>query len=277
MLYKQRLYAAFVRSKERFCIAVVETDEDDPYSFILTYDSRNDKPWTRYDVKAVVTSITYYTDSKLGGTYVVLTRDGEVIFIGKDDTQVEVIPNAGVGYDDRPGRGRLSSVAAIAGTLYAAGSNSQVYRRDGANSWTDAGSVILAPDPGFDAVSFRCVNGVSESELYLCGYADPQHRRLSEQDRRDLSEASKNNDLARAKAIYDSVSDPTNTIKARAFWWNGAKWERVLIANNSTLYDICVGPDARVYIAGFGGVLFVSTPSGSFNDVLIRGMTETIL
>ena len=277
MLDKQRLYAAFVRSKERFCIAIVETDEDDPYSFILVYDSRNKKHWTRYDVKAVVTSIASYVDPKLGETYAALTREGGVVFIGKDETQIEAIPLAGIGSDDKPGRGRLSSVAEIAGVLYAAGANSQVYRRDGADLWNDISSVILAPEPGFDAVSFRCINGVDYNELYVCGYADPHFRDFTQEERRDLSQASKDNDFARARAILDAVGDPNRTIKARAFRWEGAKWERVLIANNNTLYDICIAADSQVYIAGFGGVLFVSTPSGSFDDVLIRGMTETIL
>ena len=81
----------------KFCIAMVERDEDDPFTFLLTHEIGREKPWTRYDLNAVVVSIAAEWRPDGTGRYAALTREGTVVFVDGEAVHAEVSPGAGLG------------------------------------------------------------------------------------------------------------------------------------------------------------------------------------
>ncbi len=271
------LHAAAVLSPTRFCVAVTERDEDDPFTVLLTHEVGRDRPWTRYDLNDAVVSIAAEWHPNGSGRYAALTRNGEVVFVEGDIVRVETIPGAGLPDDGHPGRGRVSRIAAIGGTLFVTGESSQVYQRTGENRWVDVGGPALRPEPGYDSVAFRSVGGWNADSLFVCGYADPTSKELTAQNLAEIKEAGRRGDFERAKAIYDSVSDPNNVIKGRAFAWDGRAWQRVAADATDTFFDVCCLPDHGAILAGFGGLLLRAQLGGSFAPVDAAGLSDTIL
>lgn len=154
--------------------------------------------WLRHDVAHYVTAIcpTVLPDGPVE-VLVSISAEGEVLFKRGDASPVEQIPEAGMYNDQTRHRGRMYGVRLIGGRLHACGEGGQLYRRDGPNRWTtldpdlgpmDGTALMEELDRNADDIdkllgvdlspltkdsrrkSFIAINGLSEQEVYVCGY-----------------------------------------------------------------------------------------------------------
>lgn len=86
--------------------------------------------------------------------------DGSAVLIGPEDGYVETIPSAE--------RGPLRRLRAIAGLPFAIGMMRQVYRRDGADTWTRIDTPAMARCTG--VTGFETIDGFSLDDIYCAGW-----------------------------------------------------------------------------------------------------------
>lgn len=276
MKQNQRLYAAAARSRGAFCIAVVEPDADDPYSFILSYDAAFPQPWARADARRIINSITVAASP---AAYAALSNEGDVYLLEAQRPVTERIPGAGTFSIDASGLGSATGITEIAGTLYVCGDASQLYRRDGPGAWSALGGAPLAPGPGFSSLTLRVVAGLSADSIYVCGSAAPARRQLTAADYKEMEEAGKRGDAARIVEIMNSTKDAgvDYTYAGMAFFWNGSAWSRIALPDRHPLHDILIEAPDKVWLTGFNGTILRGDAAGGFQNAGFHGDTETIL
>ena len=172
----QRIYAAAVRGRDNFCIAVIDSfDPDDPYSFILSHDGALTQPWGRVDVSRVVNAITVH-----GLNYVALSNEGDVYTLLADRTLNDKIPGAGTFSPDAKGLGSTTAIACIGGLLHVVGGSGQIYRRDAAGAWTSLAGPGLGVTSAYSLLTLRVVAGTGSELIYVAGFATPASRTLTQ-------------------------------------------------------------------------------------------------
>lgn len=275
----QRLYAGAASSRDAFCIAVVERDSDDPFSFLLSYDGSFPQPWARVDVRRVVNAITAAGAGRPSPTYVALSGEGDVYLIDFQQPITEKITGAGVFSVGATGLGAAKALSEIAGKLYVCGDSSQVHRRDAPGAWTAFGGSTLSPGPGYSTLALRAVAGLSSGSLYVCGAATPARRQLTAADYKEMEEAGKRGDTKRIVEILDSTKDTgvDYTIEGMAFYWDGQTWARIGLPDRHSLNDIFIEASDKVWLVGFHGTILLGSALAGFQNVGFHGDTERVL
>ena len=96
-----------------------------------------------------------------------LGLNGEVLCVGSGDLHEETIRE---GKPDSPeNRGMMRGLATIDGKAYAVGMQRQVYRRDGANTWTCIDALARPAQRDETVYSFEGIGGFSAKEIYAAG------------------------------------------------------------------------------------------------------------
>ena len=274
MKENQRLYAASARGRDNFCIAVVESDADDPYSYLLSYDGTLRQPWGRVDVQREVNAITV-----LGSSYVALSREGDVYILLPGGPLTEKISGAGTHSPDATGLGATIDIAAIGGVLHVVGDSGQVYRRDGPATWTSLAGPGLGVSAAYTSLTLRVVAGASPELIYVAGFASPAARSLTQSEMDEIAEAGQRGDTARIVEIIDSLTPPgvDLTIEGGGFFRDVVGWHEIARPNRHGLHDIFVESPDKVWITGFDGTILCGSAGAGFTGVGFHGDTERIL
>jgi hypothetical protein len=108
---------------------------------------------------------------RTGRQFVVLSSEGDVIFIEDPKNYVENIPGAGISSPDSKYWGRMENIRAIGDRLYACGDGGQVYRREHDGIWQNLDPSLLqgseVPAEKYDI--FQRINGSREDAIYVVG------------------------------------------------------------------------------------------------------------
>ncbi len=275
----QRVYGAAVSSRDKFCIAVVEPERDDPYTFLLTYDSASSQPWERVDARRIVNSVARTDADAEGFEFAAISNEGDVYLLRPGAPKTERIAGAGVDSPDSTGLGYTRGIASIDGRLYVTGSTSQVYRRDGPDQWNRLNAAGLGPEPGFSKVKLRSIAGLSTDTIYVAGSTEVARRQLSAADIAEMTEAGKRGDVARMMAIMnatlDAGVDPTD--QGCAYFGGEGGWTKINLNSRRVLNDLLVETSDSVWIVGYGGTILRGSAAGGFEAVGFNGDTDTIL
>jgi hypothetical protein len=92
---------------------------------------------------------------------------GQVHCMGSGDVHEEKILSAGGESPEQ--RGPMRGLRSIGGKAYAVGTHRQVYRRDGANTWTCIDETTRPESEDPRVVSFESIDGFSPEEIYAAG------------------------------------------------------------------------------------------------------------
>jgi len=148
--WKPKLRCACVLGRDTFAMVYGQLNYDDPFSIILIHDGSRSEPWRRIEVKREINAATAVPTPGAGDTdhrFAFLSNEGDVYLVGSG-IEHEKIKGAGVASPDAAGHGALHALSAAPdGQLLAAGSGSQLYRREVPGAWH---RVTIPPMPEGD-------------------------------------------------------------------------------------------------------------------------------
>jgi hypothetical protein len=132
-----------------------------PHSTVVEWDNGK---WGQETVDWACTSCCVVKKPK--EQLIAIGEGGEVFVTGSGDRHDEVMAK---GPESPLKRGFMRSVRAIEGVAFAAGMMRQVYKRDGANSWSAIDQGMRAPKDA-KVCGFESIDGFSQKEIYAAGY-----------------------------------------------------------------------------------------------------------
>jgi hypothetical protein len=223
---------------DEFLVIAGSPDEHEPFTrFTRVFQyQNNENAWTKDDEEFLVVSVAYFgPKSEAFDDYVVLSEDGDVIYVGDHDVILEKILGAGVNCDDWGGWGYVADIQQIGERLYVCGYKGQVYQRRGPNHWVhmDAG-LLQDPDntPMEKRIGLSAINGPHENAIYVAGY---RH---------------------------------ADWLPPCAFFWNGEAWRELeLPPVAERLTNIYVENEARIWMCGSNGTLLLGNANDGFESL----------
>lgn len=170
--WEPSLYAAAQIDGHRFALLIGGPRYDDPYTIILTYDSRLDQPWSRFDVRREIQALLVAQEFRSDVDYLALSRSGDLYAIGKD-LAWSTIP--GTPTDD-PNSEIILSGFALNGSEYVVGGDEGFLKAGRDRSWRDVAPPVDDSYP-YASATWRVVGKDHQSNLYVAAYrkADPRH------------------------------------------------------------------------------------------------------
>ena len=272
------LTAAQARSKDEFCIAIRETNADAPTTYILVYEGGLAQPWSRIDVSRTIVSITE-TFCQDDGNFAAVSDEGDIYVLGMNHPLTQKVKGSGVYSADSTGRGYIACITEIGKNLYVGGSTAQVYRSGVAGLWTDIAGLAIPTELGFEDFGVAFIASSNEQDLYVGGSITVARRRPTDAEMREAEEAAAAGNIERMVQLLDTMDHPTAdyTDKGRLYNRLNDRWTRVELPRSAPLRGIFVEAADKVWIVGYGGIIFMGNAANGFHDLSLRGDTETIL
>jgi hypothetical protein len=140
-----------------------------------------DKPgngWFCHDLNMHIISVCVKQKTQQEGRRLcALSKEGEIEIYsnGSGARTIEKIPDAGLRLSQYEGEGvtgYLTHIREIGGRLYTCGLSGQVYKRVSEGKWVHADQGLFTPitdEEADDVNSFSCIDGTSESDIYVVG------------------------------------------------------------------------------------------------------------
>lgn len=282
-----RLDRAVALTKDIFCIVLSGKDADDLYSYILTYESQLEQPWSRSDVPRKIDGLAGQIGKDGRPIIYALSDEGDLYTLPMGhDSSYRKIEGAGVYSEDATGLGYVNSMTLIGQTLFVTGYHSQLYRINEAGSEWFVRDQLPQPPETYDYLAFGKIAGTGENDLYLAVSYHPTstNRPLTEQEEnlaRELFRQGRNDE---ALAIHHAAEGPSRVIEGRLYHWNGAEWLEIFKPRSgkyypepATLNDIFVESKDKIWAVGDNGVILVGNAEHGFEDVSFKGNSEGLI
>ena len=260
-----KIRAAYALSKDDFCLALHEHDEENPNSIMLRYNANQTPPWTRTDIPANVHALEQTGPDDIAA----LSNEGEVFFFGPDMTDPikEIIPGAGLDAPHAEGRGYMMDMANLGGALYAVGYNQQIFIRSLEGKWLSIESQEIKDEAGFGSLHFYIVDGIHQNDVYILGEHVPKRdveKRAREHKAYRLALASEDEArIAAARAVYFA---PLPEDEGRCYHWDGEAWNDVGVPE--IVIEACfIETSEKVWIGTADGLLLMGNAEDGFDEV----------
>lgn len=123
-----RLENALALNNNTFCVVFSGTDNDDTYSYILTYEGKLRQPWSRVDVPRKIAGLTGKLNSEDRPVIYAVSDEGDVYIVspGRPSHHTE-IDGAGVYSENATGLGYINAAALVGDVVLVTGYRSQLY------------------------------------------------------------------------------------------------------------------------------------------------------
>lgn len=281
-----RMDKAVALNSDTFCVVFSGKDNEDMYSYILTYEGKLEQPWSRSDVPRKIDGLTCGMGEDGRPVIHALSDEGDLytLHMGRDSTYTK-IEGAGVYSEDATDLGYVNAIAQVGSALFVTGYHSQLYRlTDGNIEWFHRDKLPETPAT-YDYLIFGRLTGLSEADIYMSVTYSPTstNRPLTEEEenrRRKLFEEGRNEE---AIAIREAAEGPSRVYEGRLYHWNGDEWRIVATPRGgkyypepATLSDIFIENKDKVWAVGDNGVILMGSAEYGFDDVSFKGNSENL-
>ncbi len=276
-----RMTAAVALSEKKFCAVFSEAEYDDLYSIVLVFEGEFEQPWTRFDIPRIVDSVTGWIGVDGRPVLVAKSDEGDIYDLSAGTSpEHSKIAGSGVYSEDAEGLGYTNRIAAVDGTLFVTGHNSQLYRRNGREwVWFDR-EKLPKPTSEFDHLVFGAIAGPSVDDLYMTVTCmpKPSGRKLTEEEEERAAELFDLGKPDEALAIHHAAEGETRVMEGRLYHRVEDGWRVVATPRDGKHYeqparltDIFVQAPDNIWAVGDNGVILNGNATSGFRDVSFKG------
>lgn len=269
---RRSIWASHAVSEKRVAISVGELRHEDPFSSLLLYDEDFDGNWGFVDIPRTIKSITsLYSKESKKEIFIAMSNEGDVYYI-EGDVPFEKIPGAGVFSDDAEGFGSMNFITNIENTLVACGNGSQVYRREGHQSW-----LRLCDSNNRDTGenSFVGLSYLSNIDrLVVCGHSANKFRDVSPDEHAEIQRIKESGDKKKYKLLLRKYRKLEKRAAGCIYFLNGKSWITTELPNSQYLNGLERLDSENIIVVGSGGTLLKGQERDGLEDVSDSGLLE---
>lgn len=281
-----RLDKALALNSDTFCVVFSGKDNEDMYSYILTYERELKQPWNRSDVPRKIEGLTGKIGEDGRPTIQALSDEGDLytLHMGRESTYTK-IEGAGVYSEDATDLGYVNAITGVGSALFVTGYHSQLYRlTDTSTDWFHKDKIPGTPET-YDYLIFGTLAGTAESNMYLSVTYSPTstNRELTEEEEERAAELFRQGKNEEALAIHHAAEGPSRVYEGRLYHWNGDEWRSVTTPRGgkyypepATISDIFIENKDKVWAVGDNGVILMGNAEYGFDDVSFKGNSENL-
>ncbi|MBB3953044.1 hypothetical protein [Aureimonas jatrophae] len=276
--FNPKLRCAHAIDRDRFALVYGELEYDDTFSIMLFHDGAFETPWRRIDVAREINAVTSFGPAVAGArgeAYALLSNEGDVYF-SDPGFPAEKIAGAGIQSPDASGRGALYALAAHGDTLFAAGTNGQVYRRGRDGVWIAWGDG-QSGEEAIAQVALAAIQAFGPQVLMVVGGVLPEAQAYDVTEDPTFFDDMSIDDLAALFERQLALEASTLEASGKAFRMGDGGVLSLVPAPVPNLRALCVETADSIWIVGENGAILHGGLERPFEIVSSAADQQTLL